>query len=91
MKTIAAIIAILLVATISFAQTVIYAPPPNSTLPSGYTYFNTITPSGQSQTGVIYTQPTPPTTGFQQNMTTGEQSTYVTSGSSTVILPLNSK
>jgi hypothetical protein len=80
MRRITILCAILLTATIASAQTVIYAPPPNTTPAPGYTYFNTITPSGQSQTGVVYTQPSSPTTGFQQNMTTGEQSTYVTNG-----------
>ena len=91
MKTIVAIVAVLLVATILFAQTVIYVSPPASTPAPGYTYYNQINPdTGQSHTGVIYTQPSSPTTGFQQNMTTGEQSTYITNGNSTVILPLNS-
>jgi hypothetical protein len=90
MKTIAAIVAVLLVAIAANAQTVIYAPPPNTTPAPGYTYYNQINPStGQSHTGFVYTQPTSPTTGFQQDMTTGQQSTYTTNGNSTVILPLN--
>ena len=94
-KTLSIILAVLVVAVVAnavaIAQTVIYAPAPAATPSSGYTYFNTITPSGQSQTGFVYSQPSSPTTGFQQNMTTGEQSTYVTSGNTTLILPLNSK
>jgi hypothetical protein len=93
MKTLI-IIAVSLYAVACFAQsapTVIYAPPPVSAPSSGYTYYNTITPSGQSQTGVVYTQPSSPTTGFQQDMTTGQQSTYVTSGNTTTVFPLNSK
>jgi hypothetical protein len=93
MKIIAAIAAILLVATLAQAQTThIYVPPPASSPAPGYTYYNSINPNtGNSTTGFVYTQPTSPTTGFQQDMTTGQQSTYVTSGNTTVILPLNSK
>jgi hypothetical protein len=90
MKTIAVLYFVLLVAIVANAQTVIYAPAPPATPAPGYTYYNTISPSGQSQTGVIYTQPSTPTTGFQQDMSTGQQSTYITNGNSTVILPLNS-
>jgi TRAP-type uncharacterized transport system substrate-binding protein len=94
------ILVISLYAVVCFAQstpTVIYAPPTTSTFgsgstgSSGYTYYNTITPSGQSQTGFVYTQPSSPTTGFQQDMTTGQQSTYVTNGNTTTVFPLNSK
>jgi hypothetical protein len=89
MRTFAAVAAVLLVSAIAQAQTVIYAPPPNTTPAPGYTYYNSINPStGQSHTGFVYTQPTSPTSGFAQDMTTGQQSTYTTSGSSTVILPL---
>jgi hypothetical protein len=94
MKTFAAIVAVLLVAITANAQTTthIYVPPPASTPAPGYTYYNQIIPStGQSHTGFVYTQPTSPTTGFQQDMTTGQQSTYTTNGNSTVILPLNPK
>lgn len=91
MKTIAAIAAVLLVAIGANAQTVIYAPPPNTATAPSYQYYNSISPSGQSSTGYVYTQPSTPTTGFQQDMTTGQQSTYTTSGNSTVILPLNPK
>ena len=90
MKIITIILAVLIVAIVAEAQTVIYAPPTAPPAP-GYTYYNTVTPSGQSQTGFVYTQPSSPTTGFQQDMTTGQQSTYSTQGNSTVILPLNSK
>ena len=89
MKLIAILFALLFVAIVAEAQTVIYQAPAPAT--SGYTYYNTVTPSGQSQTGFVYTQPSSPTTGFQQDMTTGQQSTYSTQGNSTVILPLNSK
>jgi hypothetical protein len=90
MKTIAVLFFVLVVAIVADAQTVIYAPAPAAPTAPGYTYYNTISPSGQSQTGVIYTQPSTPTTGFQQDMSTGQQSTYITNGNSTVILPLNS-
>ena len=90
MKLIAALYLVLFVAIVVDAQTVIYAPAPATTPAPGYTYYNTISPSGQSQTGVIYSQPSSPTTGFQQDMSTGQQSTYVTNGNSTVILPLTS-
>jgi hypothetical protein len=91
MKTIAAILVILLVATLAQAQnTHIYVPPPASSPAPGHTYYNSINPStGQSTTGFIYTQPTSPTSGFAQDMTTGQQSTYTTNDSSTVILPIN--
>jgi hypothetical protein len=90
MRTLTILFAVLLVAVVADAQTVIYAPAPSAPAP-GYTYYNTITPSGQSQTGFVYTQPSTPTTGFQQDMTTGQQSTYSTQGNSTVILPLTTK
>lgn len=91
MKTIAILFALLFVAIVAEAQTVIYTPPVAPPT-DGYTYYNTINPAtGNSQTGVIYTQPSSPTTGFQQDMTTGQQSTYVTNGNSTVIIPLTSK
>ena len=90
MKTIAILFALLFVAIVANAQTVIYAPPP-APATSGYTYYNTVTPSGQSQTGFVYTQPSSPTTGFQQDMTTGQQSTYSTQGNSTVILPMTTR
>jgi len=91
MKTIAILFALLIVAIVADAQTVIYAPAPAAPTAPGYTYYNTVTPSGQSQTGFVYTQPSSPTTGFQQDMTTGQQSTYSTQGNTTVIMPLNSK
>jgi hypothetical protein len=93
MKTITILFALLFVvfAVVAEAQTVIYAPAPSTTPAPGYTYYNTITPSGQSQTGFVYTQPTTPTTGFQQDMTTGQQSTYSTQGNSTVILPMTTR
>jgi hypothetical protein len=91
MKTIAVLFFVLVVAIVADAQTIIYAPAPSAPTAPGYTYYNTISPSGQSQTGFVYTQPTTPTTGFQQDMSTGQQSTYSTQGNSTVILPLTTK
>ena len=92
MKTIAILFAVLFVAIVADAQTIIFAPAPYATPAPGFIYYNTINPStGNSQTGFVYTQPSSPITGFQQNMKTGEQSTYVTSGNSTLILPLTSR
>ena len=92
MKTIAILFALLFVAIVAEAQTVIYqAPAPITPAPS-VTYYNTINPStGQSTTGHVYTQPTSPTTGFQHDINSGQQSTYNTNGNSTVILPLNTR
>jgi hypothetical protein len=91
MKLITVLFFVLLVAIVVEAQTVIYAPAPSTTPAPGYTYYNTINPSGQSQTGVIYTQPSTPTSGFQQDMSTGQQSTYNTQGNTTIILPMTTR
>ena len=92
MKLIAIMFALLFVAIVADAQTVIYQYPASVASAPSVTYYNTVNPStGQFTTGHVYTQPTSPTTGFQHDINSGQQSTYNTNGNSTVILPLNKR
>jgi hypothetical protein len=96
MKTLAILFAFLFIIAPAWSQTTFVSPPSTIEQRSGstYTYYNTITPNGQSHTGFVFTQPTSPSypqSGIVTDLNSGNQYYYNQSGGYTNIIDLNSK